>query len=1705
MNAIITNKTNASCFASCDGQATILASGGTSPYTYIWNDPNNQTGATASNLCPGTYNVSIQDGKNCFFNIEVTIEGKEDLIIETTSVNAYCETNTGAASVTNIINGTPPFTYQWNTTPLQTSANAQNLAPGAYQVTVTDANGCQKTTTVNVGNTPPATATIASKTDVSCFGGSDGTATVSVSGTGTPPYTYSWVHAPSGNPIGQTGTTATGLAEGSYYVVVTDVNGCVSTSSTFIINQPTQLTSTVTVTDVTCRFECNGIALLLPAGGTTPYSFSWNDPLSQTSNMAVGLCSGSYEGTVTDAMGCQVSQSITIVDPPELSLDIQVSDANCGQSDGQACAIPVGGTPGYQFEWLSGETDNCISGISSGTYGVKVTDALGCIYETYVSVQDIEGPTAVITSQTNVECNSGCNGQATVDMEGGTGNFIVQWDANANNQTNPTAANLCMGMYSVLITDEVGCSASTSVTITQPLQINYNLAVSQPSCFNVQDGEASVSVSGGTAPYAFQWLDGGNNLLGVSNTIANLPFGNYTLIITDDNGCSVIETFTLNNPEPLWGTTSATNISCYDACDGTITATVQNGQAPYSYQWGTSTSSQTGSVAMNLCPGTHQVVATDANGCSVTLTGTVTQPEQLSSTINNYSNISCNGACDGYASAVIQGGTAPYTYSWSSGGSSSQVANNLCPGLITFTVTDANGCSSSSSVTITEPQPLNSFITKNNVSCFDACNGNATIFLSGGTAPYTYQWNDPQFTNTSSVGNLCAGTYTVTVLDDNNCQTQNAVTITQPTGLTINITTTNPNCGESNGFIAAGVGGGVGPYTYQWNDPYTQTSATAVGLQAGCYTLTIDDAQGCVTDTLVCLDNIDGPSITLNNSQNLLCNGDQNGVVDFNVSGGILPYQSITWYQGTTVLPQYAGMTSTADLAGGCYTIEVVDAAGCSNSLTECISESSTLNSAVTSFTHPSCNSGCDGIATVQASGGSGSYSYLWNTGTSPNQATNNGMCAGTYSVTVSDQNGCTSQSNVTLNNPSPIDIGILDLNNPACTGDCTGLVQVTVAGGAGAYNYSWSTGTSSGPLVSNLCAGSHSVTVIDGNGCSANYAVEIQEPTELTLQISTINATCSNANGGATVTASGGAGGYSYNWGGVGNTPNVSTNTGLPPGTYTVFVTDANGCEATGQASITDEPGAVVDSLIFTTPSCNGLSNGTATIYVSGGIAPYTYLWDNGSTAQQGTGLNAGVHCVTVNDQNNCQVSACVTITQPGVVIAIPEAVPSTICHGQETQVWGGASGGTPPYSITWTGGNTSGWEGFGPHNVSPSSTQNYCFQIADFYGCSGPDASGCVTVTVQPPLGIDLPSQVSTCEGEEIDIFAQAAGGNGGPYTFQWNENSPEGPELTAESTDNASMITYTSSGEAWIYVTIEDGCSTPAIDSVLVMIDASPSIDIAVIDSSGCAPFMTNFVAVSNATNPTYLWDFGCNGVTDVQTTSIQTSHTFTQSGVYDICLTVVSGDGCLATYSSSEVIHVFDVPVADFIYSPVEVTILSPTVYFEDKSSGGEIYTWNFGDGNGVSGPMDEEIPDSLSNGGLTQGTFDNPDHLYQEPGLYEVTLTVSNGDCERSIKKMVIVKDEYTFYLPNAFTPNDDGRNDVFYPVGTGIDPSAFMMQIFNRWGELIFETYNYGEQYGWDGTIRNKPAPIDVYVWRIYTRDHLGVDRDYMGHVLLYR
>ncbi|MBL4753556.1 MAG: T9SS type A sorting domain-containing protein [Flavobacteriales bacterium] len=601
-------------------------------------------------------------------------------------------------------------------------------------------------------------------TAVSCLGGADGAVSGIVPTGGTAPYTYAW------SPSGGSNADASGLVGGTYTLTITDAAACIF-NVVAIVSEPDALTLAGSGTDVTCNGGTDGVATVTTTGGTAPLTYLWNDPGTQNTATAAGLAAGTYRVVVTDGAGCgSDSVDVVISEPVAMTLTFNTTTALCGLN-GSATVNVTGGLGPFTYAWNdpAAQTDSNAVGLLPGTFTATVTDGNGCIKTSSVTVAGTPG---VVIDSVGFTAPSACglsDGSAYPFFTGGVAPIFYLWN-DPLGQITDTATGLPAGSYQVTVTDGNACSDVATVTVADPGAPTLLLSgTTDASCMGGSDGTASVLISGGTAPYTYTWND---PLAQNTANADSLAAGAFTLTVIDGGGCTALVSATIGEPTNgvVMDSITSTDISCNGGTNGTLNAFSSGGTGTHSYSWsptGATISSVTGAGA-----GTHIVTVTDANGCSVVDSAVITEPSALALS-TTFNDVSCSGAGDGSIDLTVTGGTGTYTYLWNPGGLTPEDPSNLAPNAYSVLVTDANGCTANTAVTISEPTALSATAAFTNETVAGANDGTITVTPSGGVTPYSPSWIGPAgFTSTSlTLVNLAPGTYQLTLTDASGCTT----------------------------------------------------------------------------------------------------------------------------------------------------------------------------------------------------------------------------------------------------------------------------------------------------------------------------------------------------------------------------------------------------------------------------------------------------------------------------------------------------------------------------------------------------------------------------------------------------------------------------------------------------------------------------------------------------------------------------------------------------------------------------------------------------------------------------------------------------------------------------------------------------------------------------------------------------------------------
>jgi gliding motility-associated-like protein len=1524
---------------------------------------------------------------------------------------------------------------------------------------------------------------------------------------------------------------------------------------------------TMSSTPATCAGN-NGSATATPVGAMGPYTYSWSGPAgySNTSTGVAGantistIPSGTYTVTITDASLCAVSNTVTVGGNPAVPAAPTTAPVSYCLN---ATAVPLTATPsaGGTLNWYG---TNSVGGIASGTAPTPATSPVGpTTYYVSQTVGGCEGPRAPLVVTINplpapvVGSNSPvCVGAAiNLTASGGTGYAWTGPNAFASATQNPSIASATAAMagtYSVTVTNASGCQAQgTTPVVVNPLPVPV-VGSNSPVCVG---GTINLTASGGTG---YTWT-GPNAFISATQNPSIAPAtaamaGTYSVTVTDGNGCQAQGTTPVvvnPAPPPVVGSNSPVcvgatiNLTCSAAVSYSWTgpnafaSAAQNPSIPsataamsgtYSVNVtyaGGCFSSGTTSVTVNPLPvpvvgsnspvcvggtinltasggtgyawtgsnafasatqnpsiasataamaGTYSVTVTDGNGCQAQGTTPVVVNPLPMPVVNSNSPV-CVGATINLTASGGNGyaWTGPNAFASATQNPSIASATLAMDGVYSVTVTDGNGCQAQGTTSVTiNPLPV-PVVGNNSPVCVGAA---INLTASGGTG---YAWTGPNaFTSASqnpsipSATAAMAGTYSVMVTDASGCQAQGTTpVIVNPLPVPV-VGSNSPVCAGATINLTAS--GGTG---YAW----TGTNAFAAAIQnpsiasatlamAGTYSVTVTDGNGCQAQgtTSVTVNPLPVPVVGSNSP---VCVGDN---INLTASSGTgYAWTGPNAFASATQNPSIASATLAMN---GIYSVTVTDGNGCQAQGTTSVTVNP-LPVPIVGNNSPVC---VGATINLTASGGTG---YAW---TGPNafaSATQNPSIAsatlamgGTYSVTVTDANGCHAQgtTSVTVN---PLPVPVVNNNSPVCIG---ATINLTASGGTG---YAWAgpnafaSATQNPSLASATLAmnGTYSVTVTDANSCQALGTTSVTVNPLPVPVVGSNSPVCVGNN--ITLTASGGT---SYVWTGPNafasavQNPAIASAILAMDGTYSVTVTDANGCQAPGTTSVTVNP--------LPTPTANNLGgpycvNGTINLTSSpANMVSYNWSGPLGFTAPiQDTAIvlitvpMGGTYTVTVTDVNGCSNFATTSL----VVNALPVVTANNngpVCVGTSL-------------SLSATGGVTYSWTG--PITPIPNSNTanpvipNVTLAAAGTYTVNVTDANGCTNanltaVSINPNPTLTASTNGPVCLNSTLNFSTTPAFA-----TYSWT-----GPNAfaSAAATPVISPVSAAAAGTYSVNVTDINGCAGTA--TVSTTINALPTALLNPV-TPVCAPACKDFYLSSSSTLTAWGWNFG----SDVFNGNDTAHYCYDNPGVYNVSVYITDNNNCSDSVHFSSWVTMYEVPNAEFTFGPNDVTALEPEIHFANLSVGTNItsYSWSFGD------PLN-------STSGL-----ENPSFTYPDVGYYNVTLAVANGfGCADTVAHPVYIPEDWAIYVPTAFSPNDDGVNDYFFPKGVGIDEKNYKMWIFDRWGNQIYYTQDWNGD-GWNGKVQGHPTPVqeDVYVWKIQARSFKGDKYASVGYVTVVR
>ena len=857
---------------------------------------------------------------------------------------------------------------------------------------------------------------------------------------GVEPFTYIWSN-------GVTDKSFAPTQPGLYCVTVTDSQGCSGTTC----HQYDWLSLEFEQNHTTCGLD-NGSIVITALNWTTQYvNYLWNT--GATTSTISGLSSGIYSVTATYRHCTEIIENIEINSSDSISVFVEVGDENCGQRNGWISVYPEGDNPNFAYRWSNGEVTQVITDLAAGTYTVTIVDDDLCEAIRTITVNSLND-FYVTSSVIHTTCGFD-NGSITVS---GSDSYVYQW---STGDTTQTISNLPPGEYTVTVTSDDGCEAIATSTIDSSGHIEILTDIKHTSC-GFDNGSITANPINGHG-YSFLWSNGDT-----TQTISNLEPGDYTVTVSAAGGCSEEQIITVNeSSSEIDAEIDVVHTSC-GLKNGTITVNPLGG-TNFTYLWSGGDTTQT---ITDLEPGEYTVTVSAAGGCSDTFIIEIKNSNQLIVT-NSVTQPQCSETTGSIIAEPINGNT--FTYIWSTG-DTTQTITDLEPGDYTVTVTNEEGCTATSTSTILASKPLNLTIMTFEETC-EGCNDASLTALADGNAPYTYEWSNGA--TTQSIDELEPGVYFVTVTDDIGCS-KTEVAIINRVGCdppTIETKATDAPCYGENGTVTVTVSGGATSYSYDWS---SGENTSHIEVPAGSYYVIVTDSLECIAYTAV---DISHPEaiITRANVTDEVCYGDENGTIDVTVSGDFPPF-TYDWSHGSTE-------STLKELVPDEYTATITDANGCTTTISVAVRAAEPINVPINGDT-------------LVCFGAEGSLEvtevfaqYQWSSGETTQTIT--WTKSDVYTVTVTNDQGCTATTTVTTTVNDELDATISKEDN---------VFVLEVKGGTAPYTYLWSTGEETEKIIPEV-VGTYTVTVTDSNGCTsvveADFTVSTKEQVStLPLQV---------------------------------------------------------------------------------------------------------------------------------------------------------------------------------------------------------------------------------------------------------------------------------------------------------------------------------------------------------------------------------------------------------------------------------------------------------------------------------------------------------------------------------------------------------------------------------------------------------------------------
>ena len=1477
---------------------------------------------------------------------------------------------------------------------------------------------------------------------------------------------------------------------GHYTVLAREVGGTCTNSEDADITSTSAPVASAVPTNTSCPGVSNGSVIVHVTQGIPGFTFLIDTmTVGQTDSLFTGLDSGVHVITVKDNAGCTVVFNVTVGANTTFTTTASSTNASClGVSNGSITVIqPSSGTAPFEYS-IPGvintpQLSTTLTGLAGGnSYTVKVKDANGCSYSFSQQVNNSPGVSA--TDSTIVgECAVAATGKIFIKVSTGVAPFTYSKDSGVTFQAADSFLSLLPGVYHIRVKDNVGCYYDFNSTVGVGTGVTATDSTVVSECAVASTGKVFIKRGLGTAPFSFSKDSGVTYQL--TDSFLNLLPGVYHIRVKDAVGCFYDFNSTVGVGTGVTATDSTVVSECSTASTGKIFIKKGLGTAPFTYSKDSGVTFQAADSFLNLLPGVYHIRVKDAVGCFYDFNSTVATGTGVTAADSTVAS-ECATATTGKIFIKKGLGTAPFTYSKDSGVTFQPADSflNLLPGIYHIRVKDAVGCYYDFNSTVA----IGTGVTATDSTIATACNGVSTgrIFIKTGlgTAPFTFSKDSGlTYQAADSFLTLAKATYPVRVKDAVGCFYDFHVAVTAGPGVTAADSTVVSSCAAaSTGKIFIKRVVGAAPFSYSKDSGVTyQLADSFLNLAPAVYHIRVKDNVGCYYDFNSTV-GIGAGFIATDSTVKSACAAVATGKI-FIRSKSLYPPFSYSKDSGVT----FQSADSFLNLAPGTYHIRVKDAIGCTYDFNSVVAAAAGVNASFSSV-----NSACLGVSTgeitVTPTAGLAPFNYSKDGFvTSQNSNIFKNLASGNYTISLKDAVGCSFNST-----PQSVgnNIGVtasFTVVKSACAGAATGAIIVKPNSGTAVFRYSLDAGVTYqyDSVFRNLAANTYAVMIRDTLGCVLNSPVQNlgNNPGVVTNPSTIQNASCASVpNGSIAVNVTAGIAPITYTLSSVpGSLPQAGNSFGsLFSGSYDVTIVDSAGCTKTITAVVGNNPKVKIDSLNIARPTCNGLSDGVINVYASLGVAPYQFAVDAGGygNSKTLTRIAAGPHILHIRDANNCQIDSAIIVTEPAVLRnSLVSTVKATCSGTPDGQIVVSASGGTLPYQYSR---DLNGLVGYQSSDTFPVIAGRYSITVEDAKGCK---ASVNAVVDSVFTMFLDLGNDTTICAEQKIVLSPNT---NPGTTIFNYTpQTSLDKPNVKNPVATPADTTRYRLTA-TWGICTLSDSILVRVLHKPLPY--AGPDV---VICYDSIAVLHASASNLSGTVN--YLWSPASllDGRAD---TTVVTARPDTFKTYYSV--TVTDNYGCNFAVTDSVLVDML--PKIHVNAGTDTNAVLNAPHQLNASGAGiGGRYDWTYPAGvslsqNGIANPM------AIFSPVPGQGTYAHPDTNYY---VLSVIATDQAGCVDTgSVRIHVFIGP--TFYVPNAFSPNGDGYNDIFKPILVGMYSTDYFI-IYNRYGQVVFETSRF--MHGWDGRFKGQDQPAGNYVWILKGKGQGGKVVERKGSVLLVR